>query len=71
MGKEAQFARAEVAPVVAGNRRWDLQRYSATVVQENERRFREKLLPNGLSVAIGLDLMNRPNHHAHQIKGEI
>ena len=71
MGKEAQFARAEMAPVVVGNRHWDLQRYSATVVQENSRRFREKLLPDDLSVAIGLDLMNRPHHHAHQIRGEI
>ena len=27
--------------------------------------------PNDLSAAIGLDLMNRPHHHARQIKGEI
>ena len=32
--------------------------------------FKEKFLPNDRSAAIGLDLMNRPHHHARQIKRE-
>ena len=32
--------------------------------------FEEKFLSNDPSAAIGLDLINRPHHHARQIKGE-
>ena len=71
MGKEAQFARAEVAPVVAEIFAGTFSDVRRSLSQEIWRRFLGKFLPNDPSAAIGLDLMNRPHHHARQIKGEI
>ena len=39
--------------------------------QENYGRFQETFLQNEPSAAIGLDLMNRPHHHARQLKEKI
>ena len=68
MGKEAQFARAEVAPVVAEIFAGTSAMFGDLVTRNLETVL---ILRSDRSAAIGLDLMNRPHHHARQIKGEI
>jgi len=59
MGKEPQFARAEVAIGVAENLRCQAA---------NAARFRSVLyqFPSDPFCEIGLDLIKRPHHHARQ-----
>jgi len=71
MGKEAQFARAKVAPVVAGDRRWDFTDVERPLYKEIRGGLGERFLPSDRCAAIGLDLMNRLHHDARQIKGKI
>ena len=70
MGKETQLSRPEVAPVVAGNRRWDLQRCSATVVTRKLETISRENSSERSVCRNWLDLINRPYHHARQTKEE-
>jgi len=54
MGKETQLARAEMAPVVAGDRRWAFSDVERPLYKKTIDGFGERFLPNDRSVAIGL-----------------